>query len=463
MISQDFGKNVDLYFSAFRVLIFFMKTEILQTSKKSFLALLPFAFFVISFLAFGILTHSFYTIPSPIAVIIGIVAAVCIYKGSLDSKMETFIKGCGDSKIITMCIIYLLAGAFAAVTKYIGGVEAIVNLGLHYLDLRFLPLGVFLVAAFLSTASGTSVGSIVALGPIVMGFNEVTPDLLPLLAGALLGGAMFGDNLSMISDTSIAATQSLNCDIKDKFKVNLYIALPAAIVTALILFFIGLYSNPIENTLALASVNYWTIIPYLLVIILAIIGLNVFAVLFIGIIISGIIGFILGSFTWIEYCVEIYNGFLGMIDIFLLSLLTGGLAAMVEKAGGIQFLVSKIKRLIKTPKSAQIGIGLITTFINSAIANNTVSIVVAGPIVKDITEEYNIDNRKAATIMDIFACIIQGLLPFGAQVLLLLSYEGTNLTYGQIFYSSFYLYILLFFTILAIYIKPIDRLITKYA
>lgn len=439
-----------------------MKTETQKTKKTTLLALLPFAFFICSFLTFGIVANSFYAIPSPIAVIIGIVAAVCIYKGSIDSKMDTFIKGCGDSKIISMCIIYLLAGAFAVVTKYIGGVDAIVNLGLQYLDLRFLPLGVFLIASFLSTASGTSVGSIVALGPIVMGFSDVTPDLVPLLAGALLGGAMFGDNLSMISDTSIAATQSLDCDIKDKFKVNLYIALPAAIVTAIISFIIGLTSDPIESALSLQQVNYWTIIPYLLVIILAVVGLNVFAVLFIGILISGIIGFTLGPFTWIEYCTEIYNGFLSMIDIFLLSLLTGGLAAMVEKEGGIQFLVSRIKKLIKTPNSAQVVIGLITTFINTAIANNTVSIVVAGPIVKDINDDYALDNRKSATIMDIFACIVQGLLPYGAQILLLLSYEGTNLTYGQIFCSSFYLYILLIFTIVAIYFKLVDRLITKY-
>ena len=439
-------------------LFLFMKT---QTKKTSLFALLPFAFFIVSFLAFGILTNNFYLIPSPIAVIIGIVAAICIYKGSIDSKMDTFIKGCGDSKIVTMCIIYLLAGAFAVVTKYIGGVDAIVNFGLQYFDLRFLPLGVFLIASFLSTASGTSVGSIVALGPIVMGFSDVTPELLPLLAGALLGGAMFGDNLSMISDTSIAATQSLNCDIKDKFKVNLYIALPAAVVTSIILFVIGLNSDPIQSTLTLTEVNYWTIIPYLLVIVLAVVGLNVFATLFVGIVVSGIIGFILGSFTWIEYCIEIYSGFLSMIDIFLLSLLTGGLAAMVEKEGGIQFLVSKIKSLIKTPKSAQLGIGVITTFINSAIANNTVSIVVAGPIVKEITDEYAIDNRKSATIMDIFACIVQGLLPYGAQILLLLSYEGTNLSYSQIFFSSFYLYVLLLFTLLSIYLKPLDRFISR--
>ncbi|UYW02021.1 Na+/H+ antiporter NhaC family protein [Flavobacterium agricola] len=438
-----------------------MNSELQNNKKASFISLIPFAFFIFSFLAFGIITESFYTIPSPIAVIIGIASAVLLYKGAINDKMETFIKGCGDSKIITMCIIYLLAGAFAVVTKYIGGVDAIVNLGLNYFDLRFLPLGVFLVASFLSTASGTSVGSIVALGPIVMGFHEVTPELLPLLAGALLGGSMLGDNLSMISDTTIAATQSLDCDLKDKFKVNLYIALPAAVVTVIILLFIGFTAPNITAELPVVAVNYWTIIPYLLVIVLAILGLNVFVTLFIGILFSGLIGFSFGSLNWITYCTEIYNGFLSMIDIFLLSLLTGGLAAMVEKQGGIAFLVSKIKKLIKTPKSAQVGIGVITSCINSAIANNTVSIVVAGPIVKDISDEYQIDNRKSATIMDIFSCIIQGLLPYGAQVLLLLSYEGTQLSYGQLFISSFYLYILLIFTLIAIYFKPVDRYLSK--
>lgn len=431
------------------------------TSKSSILSLLPFAIFVISFLAFGLITEDFYTIPSPIAVVIGIVTAVLLYKGSLNDKMDTFIAGCGDSKIVTMCIIYLLAGAFAVVTQKIGGVDAIVNLGLEYLDLRFLPLGVFLIAAFLSTASGTSVGSIVALGPIVIGFSEVTPELLPLLAGALLGGSMFGDNLSMISDTTIAATQSLECDMKDKFKINLYIALPAAVIAAVLLLIVGLMTDPISETIALKEVNYWTIIPYIVVIVLAVVGLNVFVTLFLGVLLSGILGLVLNSFTWVTYLKEIYVGFTSMTEIFILSLLTGGLAAMVDKEGGINYLVSKIKKFITTAKSAELGVGLITGFINMAIANNTVSIVVAGPIAKDIANKFTLDRRKVATIMDIFACIIQGLLPYGAQVLFILGFSKGNLSYADLFLSTHYLFILLAFTILAIYIKPIDRFISK--
>lgn len=431
------------------------------TKNGSFTALIPFGIFVISFLTFGIITNDFYAIPSPIAVILGIVSALLLLKGTLNQKIDTFINGCGDSKIITMCIIYLLAGAFAVVTQKIGGVDAIVNLGLQYLDLRFLPLGIFLIASFLSTSSGTSVGSIVALGPIVMGFSDVTPDLLPLLAGALLGGAMFGDNLSMISDTTIAATQSLECELKDKFKVNLFIALPAAIVTTILLFFLGLNLEVIENTLVIQQVNYFTILPYILVIILAVVGVNVFVTLFVGIVFSGILGFIFDSFTWITFLKETYNGFTSMTEIFILSLLTGGLAAMVKQAGGIDFFVSKIESLIKNQKSAQLGIGLITGFINSAIANNTVSIVVAGPIVKNIATKFNIDNKKAATIMDIFSCIVQGLLPYGAQILFILGFAKGTLTYGDLFFNTIYLFVLLVFTLFTIYIKSFDKFLLK--
>lgn len=423
-------------------------------------ALLPLGVFIFTFLGSGIILNDFYALPSPIAVLLGIITAFLMFKLSSEEKIQTLIKGCGDSKIMTMCLIYLLAGAFATVTKTMGGVDSVVNFGIQNINSAYFPLGIFLIAAFLSTATGTSVGAIVALGPIAISLADKSGSSLPLIGGALLGGAMLGDNLSLISDTTIAATQSLGCRMKDKFKVNLFIALPAAVFTVVVLLVFGYGAT--EVILEQESYKLITITPYLLVIILALLGINVFSTLVIGIITAGIIGFYQGDFTLLTFSQSIYKGFTSMTDIFLLSMLTGGLAAMVDRAGGITFILHQIKKRIKTNRSAQMGIGMLVGFVNIAIANNTVSIVVTGGIAKEISDQYQLSAKKTATILDIFSCIFQGLLPYGAQVLLILSFANGALSWSDLLLNAWYYLFLFVFTILAIYSKFWDKLILKF-
>lgn len=425
--------------------------------KGNAFALIPLFVFIFTFLGAGIILNDFYAFPSPVAVLVGIIAAFLLFKSSTEDKVATLIAGCGESKIMTMCLIYLLAGAFAVVSKAMGGVDAVVNLGINTIDVAYFPLGIFLIASFLSTATGTSVGAIVAIGPIAVALADKSGASLPLIAGALLGGSMLGDNLSMISDTTIAATQSLGCDLKDKFKINLFIAFPAAIFTILVFFYLGLNSDIVTVAIAKNDFSWIAIVPYILVIVLAVVGVNVFSTLLIGTLLAGIIGYFGGSFTLMEFTQKIYEGFTSMTDIFLLSMLTGGLAAMVDKAGGITYLLVQIKKRIKSKKSAQAGIGAIVGFANLAIANNTVSIVITGPIAKEINDEYNLNPKKTAAILDIFSCIVQGVLPYGAQVLLILSYANGKLDFFDLISNAWYHLFLLVFTLVAIYSSFWDK------
>ena len=420
-------------------------------------ALIPLFVFIFTFLGAGIILNDFYAFPSPVAVLVGIIAAFLLFKSTTEDKVETLIAGCGESKIMTMCLIYLLAGAFAVVSKAMGGVDAVVNLGINTIDVAYFPLGIFLIASFLSTATGTSVGAIVAIGPIAVALADKSGASLPLISGALLGGSMLGDNLSMISDTTIAATQSLGCDLKDKFKINLFIAFPAAVFTILVFFYLGLNSDIVTIAIAKNDFSWFAIVPYILVIVLAVVGVNVFSTLLIGTLLAGIIGYFSGLFTLMEFTQKIYEGFTSMTDIFLLSMLTGGLAAMVDKAGGITYLLVQIKKRIKSKKSAQAGIGAIVGFANLAIANNTVSIVITGPIAKEINDEYDLNPKKTAAILDIFSCIIQGILPYGAQVLLILSYANGKLDFFDLISNAWYHLFLLVFTLVAIYSSFWDK------
>lgn len=425
-------------------------------------ALIPLFIFIFTFLGAGIILNDFYAFPSPVAVVVGIIAAFLLFKSSTEDKVETLIAGCGESKIMTMCLIYLLAGAFAVVSKAMGGVDAVVNLGINTIDVAYFPLGIFLIASFLSTATGTSVGAIVAIGPIAVALADKSGASLPLISGALLGGSMLGDNLSMISDTTIAATQSLGCDLKDKFKINLFIAFPAAILTILVFFYLGLNSDIVTVAIAKNDFSWIAIVPYVLVIVLAVVGVNVFSTLLIGTLLAGIIGYFSGSFTLMEFTQKIYEGFTSMTDIFLLSMLTGGLAAMVDKAGGITYLLVQIKKRIKSKKSAQAGIGALVGFANLAIANNTVSIVITGPIAKEINDEYHLNPKKTAAILDIFSCIIQGVLPYGAQVLLILSYANGKLNFFDLISNAWYHLFLLIFTLVAIYSSFWDKWTNRF-
>ncbi|ROI10215.1 Na+/H+ antiporter NhaC family protein [Kaistella haifensis] len=414
-------------------------------------SIFPLLIFVLVFLGFGIYNNDFYALPSPIAALIGITAAFLLLKGKINEKVDTFLKGCGDGKILTMCIIYLLAGAFATVTKATGSVDSIVNLGLTYISPAYFPVGVFVMAAFLSFASGTSVGSIVTLGPIVIALAEKSDSPLGLIGACLLSGAMFGDNLSLISDTTIAATQSLGCQMKDKFRFNSKLAFPAALVTILILIVIGFNQEGTAVISGNKEFNLVLILPYLLVIALSLIGLNVFVVLFAGLIFAGMLGFGYGSFDFIGFAKKTYEGFTSMTEIFLLSLLTGGLAAMVEKAGGISFVIKNISKIINSKKTALLGIGGLVTVANLCVANNTISIIISGKVAKEINDKYGLKPQQSASILDIFSCYVQGLIPYGAQILILISLSNFKMEYPDLVQYSFYLHILLVFTLISIF------------
>ena len=421
---------------------------------QSGVALLPFLVFVIIFLGSGIILDDFYAFPASVAALCGVISAFLLPKASFEEKLKFFMKGCGEESIITMCIIYLLAGAFSAVSKATGSIDAVVYFGSQYFSAQYIPLGVFLMASFLSVSAGTSVGTIVALTPIVMGFAENTQTDINVVAASLLCGAMFGDNLSFISDTTIAATQSLGCQMKDKFRTNIMIAFPAAVIAAVIFIFLGgNSSSAVLESQASGSPSIWLIFPYLLVIVLSVLGVNVFLVLIVGVLLSGIIGISTGSLSWLDFANKIYEGFLGMNEIFLLALLTGGLAGIVENMGGITFLLNKAKQMMRGQKSAYFGMGFLVSLIDAAIANNTIAIVLSGKVAQNITEKYNLSPKFSASVLDIFSCIVQGILPYGAQILILIKLSENKVNYLEILQNAWYLYFLLFFVVLSIFIQ----------
>lgn len=437
----------------------------MEKKKSSFIGLVPFLIFILVYLGTGMVLEmqgvemAFYQLPAPIASFVGIIAAFLLFKGKIEEKFNTFLRGCGDENIIIMCVIYILAGAFATVSKAMGGVDSTVNFGLTYIPAQFITAGVFVIASFISTATGTSVGSIVALGPIAVGLAEKAGLSMPIVLAALIGGAMFGDNLSVISDTTIAATRTQGVEMRDKFRVNFTIAFPAAILTIILLLIFG--KPEVIPEAQEYSYNLLKVLPYVLVLGLSLVGVNVFVVLTLGIIVSGVIGFAYGNFTILQYAKEIYNGFIGMYEIFLLSLLTGGLAAMVREAGGLEWLIEKVQKMMKGKKSATLGIGILVGLVDVAVANNTVAIIINGPIAKGISNKYKIDPRRTATILDIFSCVGQGVIPYGAQMLILLGFTQGAVSFADVLPLLWYQGILLVLTVISIYIPFADYYINK--
>ena len=418
----------------------------LEPKKANGIALLPLIIFVAIFLWSGVQYGSFYEFPAPIAVLIGIVAAFFIFhRNGINENVNGFIRGCGNPSILMMCLIALFSGAFSVVTKSIGATDTFVEITKNYLSLQYLYAGVFVIASFLSFASGTSVGAVVSLAPIAAGFVSLPNVNVELIAGSLLGGAMFGDNLSFISDTTIAATQSQGCEMKDKFRMNGKIALPASVLTVLTLIIIGGSIHPSGHSLSEGNspIQWINLLPYIIVIVLAIAGLNVYVTFLIGTLISGILGFWYGSFDLVGYCKTVFDGFASMNDIFLVFLFTGGLAYLIEREGGISFLTQKIGKFINTKGRAFFGIGFLVALIDAAVANNTVAIVISAPVAKKISEEYKISPIQAASILDISSCIVQGIIPYGAQVLLLIKLLGTDVNYSSMIAQSFYIWLLL--------------------
>ena len=418
----------------------------LEPKKANGIALLPLIIFVAIFLWSGVQYGSFYEFPAPIAVLIGIVAAFFIFhRNGINENVNGFIRGCGNPSILMMCLIALFSGAFSVVTKSIGATDTFVEITKNYLSLQYLYAGVFVIASFLSFASGTSVGAVVSLAPIAAGFVSLPNVNVELIAGSLLGGAMFGDNLSFISDTTIAATQSQGCEMKDKFRMNGKIALPASVLTVLTLIIIGISIHPSGHSLSQgdAPIQWVNLLPYITVIVLAIAGLNVYVTFLIGTLISSLLGFWYGTFDLLGYCKTIFDGFASMNDIFLVFLFTGGLAYLIEREGGISFLTQKIGKFINTKGRALAGISALVALIDAAVANNTVAIVISAPVAKKISEEYKISPIQAASILDISSCIVQGIIPYGAQVLLLIKLLGTDVNYSSMIAQSFYIWLLL--------------------
>ncbi|MGR3766546.1 Na+/H+ antiporter NhaC family protein [Rossellomorea sp. NS-SX7] len=392
--------------------------------KGNLLALLPLFIFVSLFLGAGIISGDFYAFPVLVSIIIAAVVALFMNrKDSLNVKVERFAKGAGHPDIMIMVFIFLLAGAFSGVAEKMGAVDSTVNMALSVLPENLLIVGLFLIAAFVSLSMGTSMGTIAALAPIGVGISSGTDIAMPVAMATVIGGAMFGDNLSFISDTTIAAVRTQKTEMKDKFKVNFFIVLPAAILTMVILYFITAGN---QSTVNVDTFNWVKILPYLGVIIGALAGLNVFIVLFGGIVLSGIIGFADGSFTPSSYFGSIADGMTGMAEIVILTVLIGGVVELIRYNGGIQALLYLATRKIRSPKGAQLATAGLVSSTNLCTANNTISIIIAGPLAKEIGENYGVDSRKSASILDIFSCSVQGLIPYGAQALLVAETAGIS-------------------------------------
>ncbi|GLI84739.1 sodium:proton antiporter [Rossellomorea marisflavi] len=396
----------------------------MNQEKGNLLALLPLLIFVALFLGAGIISGDFYSFPVLVAIIIAAVVALAMNrKDSLNVKVERFAKGAGNLDIMIMVLIFLSAGAFSGVAEKMGAVDSTVNFALSVIPENLLIVGLFVIAAFISLAMGTSMGTIAALAPIGVGISSGTDISLPLAMATVVGGSMFGDNLSFISDTTIAAVRTQKTEMKDKFKVNFFIVLPAAVITIIALFFVTLGN---QTSVDAGSYSIVKILPYLAVIIGALSGLNVFAVLFGGILLSGIIGFIDGSFTPTSYFGSIADGMLGMGEIAFLSILIGGVVELIRHNGGIQALLYLVTRKVGSTKGAQYSTAGLVASTNLCTANNTISIIIAGPLAKSISDEYGVDNRKTASILDIFSCAVQGLIPYGAQMLLVAETAGIS-------------------------------------
>ncbi|UXR33388.1 Na+/H+ antiporter NhaC family protein [Staphylococcus simulans] len=387
-----------------------------QKQKGNAVALIPLILFVGLFLGVGIITGDFTKMPLNIAITIAVIVALIMNrKEKFTEKVEVFTKGAGHSNIILMVLIFVLAGAFSKVTEDMGGVKSTVNLGLSLIPGNLLIIGLFIICMFVSISMGTSVGTVAAIAPVGFGISEATDISAALAMATVVGGAMFGDNLSMISDTTISAVRTQHTKMSDKFKVNFKIVLPGAILTMVILGILT-HSATISSTKDY-SFEFIKVIPYLLVLILALIGVNVIIVLIGGTVLSGIIGLIDGSFNWIGFLKAASEGMIGMEDIAIIALMIGGLIGIIQHNGGITWLLNFVCSKVKSRRGAEFGIASLVSAADISTANNTISILMAGPLAKNIADEYDIDPRKSASILDIFGSCFQGLLPYSPQVI----------------------------------------------
>ena len=388
------------------------------------MALSPLGVFILIYLVTSLIAGDFYKVPITVAFMIASIYAVTVSGGiPLRKRINIYSRGAGTSQMMLMIWIFILAGAFAHTAKMMGAIDATVNLTLTLLPGSMLLAGLFLAACFISLSVGTSVGTIVALTPIAAGIAQQTGTSVPFVTAVVVGGAFFGDNLSFISDTTIAATSTQGCRLSDKFRANAFIVVPAALVILALYLVMG---SDIHSPQDVGEVSILKVLPYLMVLLAAVLGMNVMAVLVIGLVLTGIIGILLGSFDvfgWFGYMGE---GIVGMGELIIITMMAGGLLELIKHNGGIDFLIERMTRHVKDKRGAELSIAALVSLVDLCTANNTVAIITVGGIAKQVGDRYGVDSRKAASILDTFSCTVQGLIPYGAQLLMAAGLAAVN-------------------------------------
>jgi Na+/H+ antiporter NhaC len=392
--------------------------------KKGLLALSPLGVFIVIYLVTSIIAGDFYKIPITVGFLGASMYAVIISGGiPLGKRIEIYSKGAGTSQMMLMIWIFILAGAFANSAKVMGSIDATVNLALTLLPGEMLLAGLFLAACFISLSVGTSVGTIVALTPIAAGVATQTDTSVALMTAVVVGGSLFGDNLSFISDTTIVATSTQGCRLSDKFRVNSFIVVPAAVVILMVYLVMG---RGVTSPHSVGEVSFVKVIPYLVVLLTAIFGMNVMAVLSLGILLTGAIGIADSSYDVFGWFHAMGDGIVGMGELIIITMMAGGLLEIIRHNGGIDFLLERLTRHVNTKRSAELSIAALVSLVNLCTANNTVAIITVGGLAKHIGNRYGVDNRKAASILDTFSCVMQGIIPYGAQLLMAAGLAALN-------------------------------------
>lgn len=383
--------------------------------KRGLLALSPLMVFIVLYLVTSIIARDFYKVPITVAFMVASIYSIAITKGKLRRRLNVFSRGAGTPEMMLMIWIFVLAGAFANSAKVMGSIDATVNLTLSFLPPQMLLAGLFIAACFISLSIGTSVGTIVALTPIAAGVASQTGIEVAMVTAVVVGGSFFGDNLSFISDTTIIATQTQGCQPSDKFRVNSFIVLPAAFIILCVYIYMG---QGIMVPTHIPDVEFWKVLPYLVVLVTAIFGMNVMAVLTLGILLTGVIGLLNGSFDVYGWFQAMGDGIIGMGELIIITLMAGGLLEVIKHNGGIDFIIGRLTRRIHGKRGAELSIGALVCVVDLCTANNTVAIITVGGIAHKIGEKYSLDPRKCASLLDTFSCFTQGLIPYGAQILM---------------------------------------------
>ncbi len=400
-----------------------MEKNASDNMMKGWLALSPLLVFLIVYLVSSLVAKDFYKVPVASAFLIASIYALATTRGTMDQRISIFSRGAGNSNVLLMIWIFVLAGAFANTAKEIGSIDATVNLTLMVVPDKLLLAGLFLAACFISMAIGTSVGTIVALVPIASGIASEIGVPVAMMTAIIVGGAFFGDNLSFISDTTIAATRTQGCSMADKFKANIWLAGPAAVIVAVVYLSMG---ADISSVPSVEAVSWVKLLPYLAVMGLAIAGINVTLALCSGLALNAAIGMIGGSLGWIDFLGAIGTGIAGMGDLIIVTLLAGGMLEVIRHNGGLDFLTKGLSSRIHGKRGAELSIAALVGVSNLCTANNTIAIITMGGIAKDISERFSLDPRKVASILDTFSCIVQGVIPYGAQLLMASGLAGIS-------------------------------------